>query len=102
MNFFVLEFLCFDKKAAELLLAAVRTFFALSLKDNLIGLCCVSQMPGGCTDAILPVTWASENGKAFDVFIILTNNPLWMFAASPLDCLKKHRRVQLFILHVYT
>lgn len=73
----------------------------LSLEENLTDLGCVSQLPGGCTDAILPVTWASENGKAVDVFLILTNNPLWMFAASPLDSLKKHRRVQWFIPHWY-
>lgn len=60
---------------------------------------CVSQLPGGCTDCTLPVTWASESGKAVDVFIVLTNNPLWMFAASPVESLKKHRRVQWFIPH---
>lgn len=50
------------------------------------------KLPGGCTDCTLPVTWASESGKAVDVFIVLTNNPLWMFAASPVESLKKHRR----------
>uniref|UniRef100_A0A3Q0RXV2 Ro60, Y RNA binding protein n=1 Tax=Amphilophus citrinellus TaxID=61819 RepID=A0A3Q0RXV2_AMPCI len=27
-------------------------------------------------DCTLPITWATENGKAVDVFIIVTNNPL--------------------------
>lgn len=93
---------CSELKAAQLLLAAVGTLLRLSLEENLTDLGCVSQLPGGCTDAILPVTWASENGKAVDVFLVLTNNPLWMFAASPLDSLKKHRRVQWFISELWS
>ncbi|XP_075954046.1 RNA-binding protein RO60 [Anarhichas minor] len=50
------------------------------------------KIPGGSTDCTLPITWATENGKAIDVFIILTNNPLWMFTASPVESLKKHRQ----------
>lgn len=42
-------------------------------------------------DCTLPITWATENGKAVDVFIIVTNNPLWTDTASPLESLKKHR-----------
>lgn len=64
-------------------------------EENLSSLLyCVSQIPGGCTDCTLPIAWATENGKAVDVFVVLTNNPLWMFAASPVDSLKKHRQVQ--------
>ncbi|XP_068557609.1 RNA-binding protein RO60 [Cebidichthys violaceus] len=50
------------------------------------------KIPGGSTDCTLPVTWATENGKAVDVFIILINNPLWAFTASPVESLKKHRQ----------
>ncbi|XP_029308988.1 RNA-binding protein RO60 isoform X2 [Cottoperca gobio] len=50
------------------------------------------KIPGGSTDCTLPITWATENGKAVDVFIILTNNPLWTFTASPVRSLKKHRQ----------
>uniref|UniRef100_A0A3Q3X380 TROVE domain-containing protein n=1 Tax=Mola mola TaxID=94237 RepID=A0A3Q3X380_MOLML len=50
------------------------------------------KLPGGSTDCTLPITWATENEKAVDVFIILTNNPLWAFAASPLEALKNHRQ----------
>ncbi|XP_051984418.1 RNA-binding protein RO60-like isoform X2 [Xyrauchen texanus] len=32
------------------------------------------QSPGGSTDSALPITWASENDKTVDVFIIFTNN----------------------------
>lgn len=54
----------------------------------------VLQIPGGSTDCSLPVTWATENGKAVDLFIILTNNPLWAFTASPVESLQKHRQVR--------
>ena len=57
---------------------------------------CMFQIPGGSTDCTLPITWATENGKAIDVFIILTNNPLWAFTASPVESLKKHRQVNVF------
>ncbi|KAK2822107.1 hypothetical protein Q5P01_022172 [Channa striata] len=50
------------------------------------------KIPGGSTDCTLPITWATENDKTVDVFIILTNNPLWTFTASPVESLKKHRQ----------
>ncbi|XP_024129055.1 60 kDa SS-A/Ro ribonucleoprotein [Oryzias melastigma] len=43
------------------------------------------------TDCSLPITWATENGKCVDVFIILTNNPLETLTASPVESLKKYR-----------
>ncbi|XP_058501182.1 60 kDa SS-A/Ro ribonucleoprotein [Solea solea] len=49
------------------------------------------KIPGGSTDCTLPIIWATENGKAVDVFIILTNNPVWTFTASPVEFLQKHR-----------
>ncbi|XP_076000549.1 RNA-binding protein RO60 [Genypterus blacodes] len=51
------------------------------------------KIPSGTTDCSRPITWAIENNKAVDVFIVLTNNPLWTFAASPLASLKKHRQI---------
>ncbi|KAJ4937007.1 hypothetical protein JOQ06_001591 [Pogonophryne albipinna] len=50
------------------------------------------KIPGGSTDCTLPISWATESGKAADVFIILTNNPVWTFTASPVPSLKKHRQ----------
>lgn len=50
------------------------------------------KIPGGSTDCTLPITWASENGKAVDMFIVLTNNPLWTFSASPVESLRKYRQ----------
>lgn len=42
-------------------------------------------------DCTVPIQWATENRKAVDVFVILSNNPLWMLTASPAESLKKHR-----------
>ncbi|XP_055359856.1 60 kDa SS-A/Ro ribonucleoprotein isoform X2 [Betta splendens] len=50
------------------------------------------KIPGGSTDCTLPIMWATENDNTVDVFIILTNNPLWTFTASPVESLKKHRQ----------
>ncbi|XP_028329518.1 RNA-binding protein RO60 [Gouania willdenowi] len=50
------------------------------------------KIPSGSTDCTLPITWAMEEDKSVDMFIILTNNPLWGFAASPVETLKKHRQ----------
>ncbi|GAA6222537.1 60 kDa SS-A/Ro ribonucleoprotein [Lates japonicus] len=50
------------------------------------------KIPGGSTDCTLPIIWATENGKTVDMFIILTNNPLWAFTASPVESLQKHRQ----------
>lgn len=50
------------------------------------------KSPSECTDCTLPMAWATENGKAVDVFVVLTNNPIWAFGASPVEALKKHRQ----------
>lgn len=55
--------------------------------------CYRPKVPSGSTDCALPVTWATEKGRAADVFVVLTNNPLWPFSASPAETLQKHRRV---------
>ncbi|KAM9790441.1 RNA-binding protein RO60 isoform 2-T2 [Syngnathus typhle] len=52
----------------------------------------LAKIPGGSTDCTLPIAWATENGKAVDVFVILTNSPLWTLTASPVASLKKHRQ----------
>ncbi|KAG7269856.1 hypothetical protein CRUP_032814 [Coryphaenoides rupestris] len=49
----------------------------------------------GTTDCTLPITWALAEGRAVDVFVVLTNNALWTFAASPVETLRKHRQVGL-------
>lgn len=50
------------------------------------------KSPSESTDCTLPMAWATENGKAVDVFIVLTNNPIWAFNASPVEALKLHRQ----------
>uniref|UniRef100_A0A8C6WTL2 Ro60, Y RNA binding protein n=1 Tax=Neogobius melanostomus TaxID=47308 RepID=A0A8C6WTL2_9GOBI len=49
------------------------------------------KSPSESTDCTLPMAWATENGKAVDVFVFLTNNPIWAFSTSPVEALKKHR-----------
>ncbi|XP_056148952.1 60 kDa SS-A/Ro ribonucleoprotein isoform X1 [Lampris incognitus] len=50
------------------------------------------KIPSGSTDCTIPITWATENRKAVDMFVVLTNNPLWTFSASPVETLRKHRQ----------
>ncbi|XP_051716494.1 60 kDa SS-A/Ro ribonucleoprotein [Ctenopharyngodon idella] len=49
------------------------------------------QTPGGSTDCALPITWASENEKSVDVFIIFTNNHT-LGRKNPADTLKTYRQ----------
>ncbi|KAI2667218.1 60 kDa SS-A/Ro ribonucleoprotein [Labeo rohita] len=49
------------------------------------------KTPGGSTDCALPITWASENDKTVDVFIILTNNQT-LGRENPADTLKTYRQ----------
>lgn len=48
--------------------------------------------PSKSTDCTLPVTWATENGKAVDVFLVLTNNAFSPLCPSPVETLRKHRQ----------
>uniref|UniRef100_A0A673L4C9 Ro60, Y RNA binding protein n=1 Tax=Sinocyclocheilus rhinocerous TaxID=307959 RepID=A0A673L4C9_9TELE len=50
------------------------------------------QTPGGSTDCALPITWASENDKTVDVFVIFTNNQTFE-RENPADTLKTYRQV---------
>ncbi|XP_062848954.1 60 kDa SS-A/Ro ribonucleoprotein [Trichomycterus rosablanca] len=50
------------------------------------------QADGSGTDCALPVTWASENDRTVDVFIILTNNETWTGRSSPAETLRTYRR----------
>ncbi|XP_053738980.1 60 kDa SS-A/Ro ribonucleoprotein isoform X1 [Synchiropus splendidus] len=52
----------------------------------------VAMVPAKSTDCTLPVTWATENKEAVDVFIVLTNNAFWPFCSSPVESLRKHRQ----------
>jgi 60 kDa SS-A/Ro ribonucleoprotein len=43
------------------------------------------------TDCSLPLTWATENKKEFDCFIIYTDNETWFGDIHPFEALKKYR-----------
>ncbi|XP_026169615.1 RNA-binding protein RO60 isoform X2 [Mastacembelus armatus] len=60
--------------------------------NTVVAAAAIAMIPGGGTDCTLPITWATENEKSVDVFIVLTNNPLWIFTANPVESLKKHRQ----------
>ncbi|XP_057190072.1 60 kDa SS-A/Ro ribonucleoprotein [Triplophysa rosa] len=49
------------------------------------------KTPGGSTDCALPITWASENDKTVDVFIIFTNNQV-CGRENPAETLKTYRQ----------
>lgn len=49
------------------------------------------KTPGGSTDCALPITWASENEKTVDVFIIFTNNQI-CGKENPAETLKAYRQ----------
>ncbi|KAJ8357235.1 hypothetical protein SKAU_G00200290 [Synaphobranchus kaupii] len=49
------------------------------------------KIPSLSTDCALPVLWATEKGKAADVFIVLTNNDTWLGKVHPVEALKMHR-----------
>ncbi|XP_061098490.1 60 kDa SS-A/Ro ribonucleoprotein [Conger conger] len=50
------------------------------------------KIPSLSTDCALPVLWATETGKAADVFIILTNNDTWFGKIHPVEALQMHRQ----------
>ncbi|KAK3567805.1 hypothetical protein QTP86_026752 [Hemibagrus guttatus] len=50
------------------------------------------QVCSSCTDCALPITWASENGKVVDVFVIFTNNETWPGRLNPAQTLRTYRQ----------
>lgn len=84
--------LCIPTKAVPYFQTAIM-FLLISLNISFFSYDPLLQIPSGSTDCTLPITWATENDKAVDMFIILTNNPLWTFTSSPVESLKKHRQV---------
>ncbi|XP_026998269.2 60 kDa SS-A/Ro ribonucleoprotein isoform X1 [Tachysurus fulvidraco] len=50
------------------------------------------QACSSCTDCSLPITWASENGKTVDVFVIFTNNETWPGRSNPAQALRTYRQ----------
>ncbi|XP_053089193.1 60 kDa SS-A/Ro ribonucleoprotein [Pangasianodon hypophthalmus] len=50
------------------------------------------QVCSSYTDCTLPITWASENDKMADVFVIFTNNETWPGRSNPAETLRTYRQ----------
>lgn len=51
----------------------------------------VSDLPFGGTDAALPMTWALEQGREFDTFVVITDNETWAGEIHPHQALRRYR-----------
>ncbi|EFV12828.2 TROVE domain-containing protein [Segniliparus rugosus] len=51
----------------------------------------VSGLPFGPTDCALPMVWAQEQGLAFDVFQVYTDNETWFGQIHPHQALARYR-----------
>ncbi|TSS97574.1 60 kDa SS-A/Ro ribonucleoprotein [Bagarius yarrelli] len=49
------------------------------------------QACSSCTDCTLPITWASDNDKMVDVFVVFTNNDTWPGRSSSAHTLRMYR-----------
>lgn len=52
----------------------------------------VSDLPFGGTDCALPMTWALEQGKEVDCFVVLTDNETWAGGIHPHQALVEYRQ----------
>lgn len=52
----------------------------------------IASIPMGGTDCSLPMLWALENRKAYDAFIIYTDNETWFSRIRPADALVQYRK----------
>ncbi|EPB67179.1 TROVE domain protein [Ancylostoma ceylanicum] len=48
-------------------------------------------MEFGATDCALPMLWAKENNKKFDVFVVYTDCETWVGEVHPYEALRKYR-----------
>jgi 60 kDa SS-A/Ro ribonucleoprotein len=51
----------------------------------------VSNLPFGGTDCSLPVTWAEQQGRTYDTFVVLTDNETWAGTIHPHQALVRYR-----------
>jgi 60 kDa SS-A/Ro ribonucleoprotein len=51
----------------------------------------VSGLPFGTTDCALPMTWALEQGRQYDTFVIYTDNETYAGLIHPFQALKRYR-----------
>jgi 60 kDa SS-A/Ro ribonucleoprotein len=52
----------------------------------------VSEMDFGATDCALPMIWALQNKKLFDVFVVFTDNETWFGEVHPAEAIKNYRK----------
>jgi 60 kDa SS-A/Ro ribonucleoprotein len=52
----------------------------------------VAHLPSGATDCALPMTWAREQGRRYDSFVIVTDNETWHGQVHPHQALERYRR----------
>jgi 60 kDa SS-A/Ro ribonucleoprotein len=62
----------------------------VSLETNLSN---VYKGSFGSTDLSLPMTWATENRKKYDVIIVITDNETNVNEVNPCDALREYRRI---------
>ncbi|GAA4767699.1 TROVE domain-containing protein [Actinomycetospora chibensis] len=72
--------------------APALTELAISPRQRLDdAIAAVSRLPFGSTDCALPMEWARETGRAFDTFVVLTDNETWAGAIHPHQALVRYR-----------
>ena len=52
----------------------------------------VDAIPMGGTDCALPMVWAKNKKKHFDVFIVFTDNETWFGSIHPAEALREYRK----------
>jgi len=52
----------------------------------------VAGLPFGGTDCALPMTWAREQRRDFDTFVVITDNETWAGGIHPSQALERYRR----------
>ena len=52
-------------------------------------------LPFGGTDCALPMLWAAEQRKAFDVFVVFTDSETWAGHVQPVEALRAYRALGL-------
>ncbi len=54
----------------------------------------MQAIPMGGTDCALPMVWAKEKQKDFDVFIVYTDNETWFGKIHPAEALREYRKAR--------
>ena len=52
----------------------------------------ITGLPFGPTDCALPMTWALKQGRAYDAFVVITDNETWSGTIHPNQALNRYRQ----------